>query len=268
MPKNSGSKQEQDLLMFESIPWCKKILDDAEFVVEPSASRTPKAHSTEDALLSRTLKTNDTIEGWVSLYRRGTSTNASSKHPLNQQTLNPASASESAGPNSTSASAGPNSTSASTGPNSSASARPNTTSASAQPTLIGLKSEVRTLLSLRPGLDGYPGICHGGIVATLLDEVMSVLVSECRRSQGPEGLSPGLGFKQGPGTNTDTDNVTADLHITYLKPVPTPAVVLCWAKIRAIQGRKYFVDGAIVNENTVMLARAEGLFIGVKKEKL
>jgi hypothetical protein len=31
--------------------------------------------------------------------------------------------------------------------------------------------EVTTLLSLETGLNGYPKICHGGIVATILDEL-------------------------------------------------------------------------------------------------
>jgi thioesterase superfamily protein 4 len=107
------------------------------------------------------------------------------------------------------------------------------------------KDEVRTLLALRGGLDGYSGVCHGGITATLLDEIMSILVAVCRESQG---LSP--------------DNLTADLRVRYLRPVPTPSVVLVTAKIRDIQKqRKYFVDAEMVDEHGVALAKGEGLFI-------
>lgn len=182
----SSKVSEQEL--FESIPWCKNILDDPAFAVEECPSRIPKPETREDALLAQTLKSSDTIEGWVSLYRR---------HGAN------------------------------------------------------LKDEVRTLLSLRPGLNGYPGVCHGGIVATMLDEVMSILVSQCRLSQGLPG-----------------HNVTADLHITYVKPVPTPAVILCKAKVKDIKGRKYYVDAEIVNENGVVWAKADGLFVSIQKEKL
>lgn len=107
------------------------------------------------------------------------------------------------------------------------------------------KDEVRTLLALREGLDGYSRVCHGGITATLLDEIMSILVAVCRESQG---LNP--------------DNLTADLRVRYLRPVPTPSVVLVTAKIRDIQKqRKYFVDAELVDEHGVPLAKGEGLFI-------
>jgi len=107
------------------------------------------------------------------------------------------------------------------------------------------KDECRTLLALRPGLDGYPGVCHGGITATVLDEIMSILVAVCRDSQG---LEP--------------DNLTADLRVRYLRPVPTPSVVLVTAKVRDVQKeRKYFVDAEMVDEHGVVLAKGEGLFI-------
>jgi len=186
-----SSSQVAELELFEKIPWCQAILEDADFEVEPTASRIYKPQTTEDALLARTLKTPDTIRGWVSLYRR-----------------------------------------------------PSTASSR-------LKDEVRALLSLAPGLDGYPGVCHGGIVATMLDEVLSLLVAVCRASQG---LLP--------------DNVTADLRLTYVKPVPTPAVLLVKGKIREIKGRKYYADGEIVDGTGLVLAKAEGLFVSVQKEKL
>ncbi len=179
-----------ELEVFEKIPWCRAILEDGDYAAEPTASRIYKPQTNEDALLARTLKTSDTIRGWVSLYRR-------------PQPSSP------------------------------------------------LKDEVRTIVSLAPGLDGYPGVCHGGIVATLLDEVLSLLVAVCRRSQG---LLP--------------DNVTADLHLTYVKPVPTPAVLLVRGKVREIKGRKHYADGEIVDGEGRVLAKADGLFISVQKEKL
>ena len=37
--------------------------------------------------------------------------------------------------------------------------------------------EVRTLMDLGNGVNGYPDICHGGFVATMLDEVIGVLLT-------------------------------------------------------------------------------------------
>ncbi|EHY60576.1 hypothetical protein ABEF92_002739 [Exophiala dermatitidis] len=202
---NIPQSAQEEVSVFSSIPWCQRILSDPEWRVEQCTSRVLKPQTREDALLSQSLKSNDTIKGWVSLYKRPQNTTANSTN-TNPTTTTP----------------------------------PN------------LTTEVLTLLSLQPGLNGYPGVCHGGIVATILDEVMSILVTRCRTSQGVRG-----------------DNVTADLHLTYVKPVPTPAVVLCRAKINDIKGRKYFVDGQIVDgESGTVLAKADALFITVQKEKL
>jgi len=37
--------------------------------------------------------------------------------------------------------------------------------------------EVKTLLALNAGVNGYPNVCHGGVVATMLDEVMGILLT-------------------------------------------------------------------------------------------
>jgi len=193
-PSNSDPPQPvpevDEVEIFSSIPWCQTLLSDPTLAAEPTISRFHKPSTREDALLGHTLKTDDAIAGWVSLYRRPTA------------------------------------------------GRP-------------LKDEVCVLLSLQPGLNGYPGVCHGGVVATLLDEVLSVLVVEYRRS----GVLP-------------VDNVTAYLHVSYVKPVPTPAVVAVRGRIREVKGRKHFADGEVVSERGVVLAKAEGLFVSVQREKL
>lgn len=114
------------------------------------------------------------------------------------------------------------------------------------------KDEVRTLLSLNGGLNGYPRICHGGLVATVLDEVSSILVSECLRSQR---LPP--------------ENVTADLRIQYMKPVLIPDKVVVKARITDVQKvKKYFVSAELVDSTGDVRAKADGLFIRTSFEKL
>ena len=114
------------------------------------------------------------------------------------------------------------------------------------------KDEVRTLLSLNGGLNGYPRICHGGLVATVLDEVSSILVSECLHSQ-----------------NLPPENVTADLRIRYLKPVLIPGIVVVKAKVTDIQKvKKYFVQAELVDADGDVRAKADGLFIRTNLEKL
>jgi uncharacterized protein (TIGR00369 family) len=115
-----------------------------------------------------------------------------------------------------------------------------------------IKDEVRVFLALREGLNGYPRVCHGGITATVLDEVMSILVSVCRESQ-----------------NLSLENVTAELNIKYLRPVPLPSVVLVRAKVQDIQkDKKYYVDAIMEDAAGTVLTRAKGLFIQVPRERL
>lgn len=115
-----------------------------------------------------------------------------------------------------------------------------------------IKDEVRVFLALAEGLNGYPRVCHGGITATVLDEVMSILVSVCRESQG-----------------LSLENVTADLRIKYVKPVPLPSVILVKAKVRDIQkDRKYFVEAEMLDAEGRILTRADGLFISIPRERL
>jgi acyl-coenzyme A thioesterase PaaI-like protein len=176
---------------FRNIPWCRSILEDPKFAVEPTHSRKYSPETGENSFLARTLKTNDTIEAWCSLYRRPTADRKT-------------------------------------------------------------KDEVNTLFLLNEGLNGYPRVCHGGLVAAILDEVASMLVSECRWSQG-----------------LPAENVTADLRLTFVKPVFVPGAVLVNAKVTDIQKtKKYFVKAELVDSEGDLRAKAEGLFICVGREKL
>ncbi|MCJ1472486.1 hypothetical protein MMC13_001134 [Lambiella insularis] len=105
--------------------------------------------------------------------------------------------------------------------------------------------EIRTLLHLGPGLNGIPNICHGGIQATVLDEVMGFLMIVNKTLD----------------TSVSGGGATANLNVSYLKPVTTPQTVLVIAKIREVKGRKYYVDGWIENADGMKLTKAEGLFL-------
>jgi acyl-coenzyme A thioesterase PaaI-like protein len=114
--------------------------------------------------------------------------------------------------------------------------------------------EVRTFFSLGKGMNGYPHVCHGGMVATMLDETMGLLLS----------------------SNKDLENaairaetVTVQLNVQYLKPVATPQTVVVTAVLREIKGRKHYIDGTIMDESGEALAKAETLWMTLKSsEKL
>ena len=112
--------------------------------------------------------------------------------------------------------------------------------------------EIYSLFSIGYGVNGYANICHGGIVATLMDEVIGELIVARKRIESSFASDP---------------TMTAYLNVTYLKPVKTPQVILAKAKLREIKGRKYYVDSSISDSNGVVLAKAEALLISVAKIK-
>jgi acyl-coenzyme A thioesterase PaaI-like protein len=107
--------------------------------------------------------------------------------------------------------------------------------------------ELKALFALGPGVQGYSNVVHGGIVATLLDEVLGALpVLNARR-----GAFPKEAF------------MTRYLNTSFLRPVKTPNTILVTAKIVDFKDRKVFVEGHIQDGDGFVLAKADALFVSV-----
>ncbi|KAI9827550.1 MAG: hypothetical protein M1832_004900 [Thelocarpon impressellum] len=94
-------------------------------------------------------------------------------------------------------------------------------------------------------LCGHPGIVHGGLLATLLDEGLA----RC--------CFPALPSKVG---------MTASLNVNYRKPAAADSYVVLKAKTVKVEGRKAWVEGHIETlvsegEEPVVLVEASALFI-------
>ena len=85
---------------------------------------------------------------------------------------------------------------------------------------------------------GGPGFIHGGIIATVLDEVMGKV---CR-------------FRE-------VRAVTAELSIEYLKPVPVDADLVVEGYELEMKGRNLFLVGDIRDVSGKVLARGKGRFV-------
>ncbi|KAI8963101.1 HotDog domain-containing protein [Daldinia sp. FL1419] len=109
-------------------------------------------------------------------------------------------------------------------------------------------NSVKAFLTLGPGLNGYPNVCHGGIVVTILDEVIGLLIPVNQQRK----FMPDLPY------------MTAYLNTKFLKPVPTCATVLARARIVKLEGRKFRAEAWIEDGNGNMLARADALFLAIK----
>lgn len=122
----------------------------------------------------------------------------------------------------------------------------------AVPPLVFCERGGKSLISisyLGSDLCGHPGIIHGGLLATMLDEGMA----RC--------CFPALPNKIG---------LTANLNVNYRAPAPSGTYVILRATTTKVEGRKAWVDARIETlprngERSLLLAEGSGLFIEPKQ---
>jgi uncharacterized protein (TIGR00369 family) len=92
---------------------------------------------------------------------------------------------------------------------------------------------------------GPPGHCHGGIIATILDEAMGK-VNKLRHVIA----------------------LTSEITVNYLKPVPLKKPLRVESREVVVTGRKHINMAEILNEKGEVLARSRGLFVAIDPEKM
>lgn len=111
-------------------------------------------------------------------------------------------------------------------------------------------SEVRALITLGENVAGHKGVCHGGVVMALLDEVAGELgVVNQRVKAIPHRML-----------------MTAYLNTKFIRPLTVPSTVFARAWRTKTEGRKYFVEVVIEDENGVSLASADAMFMAVREK--
>ncbi|KAK3639887.1 hypothetical protein LTR56_010223 [Elasticomyces elasticus] len=104
-------------------------------------------------------------------------------------------------------------------------------------------NEVSTLIRMGDGMNGHPGILHGGIVASVLDEAMGILQNVNQERDHLRRV--GKGLAQGEIAPLSLGSFTATLDIKYLKPVHTPDSLLVTARYTKRDGRKEWIHAEI-----------------------
>jgi uncharacterized protein (TIGR00369 family) len=90
---------------------------------------------------------------------------------------------------------------------------------------------------------GGSGFLHGGIIALLLDEVMS----KVSRFHGSHA-------------------VTAELRVEYKRPIRVGTDIVIEGFVTRREGRQLYHEGEIRNEAGDLLARGEGRFVVIDRE--
>jgi acyl-coenzyme A thioesterase PaaI-like protein len=87
---------------------------------------------------------------------------------------------------------------------------------------------------------GPPGYAHGGVIATALDEAMSLLVHQRGRLA-----------------------LTGRLEVDLLAPAPVGSFVLVSADVERVEGRRVYASAAAQDEAGTALGKARGTFVEV-----
>lgn len=157
-----------------------------------------------------------------------------------------------------------------------------------QPSLAPVVA-LKALMTVGAGVNGHRGIMHGGICATILDEILGLLVPlnqrrmrrlHRERSDSGSESPPQIGGDAPPGhtytpaeeaaigaASVDRGIVTAFLNITYVQPVKTSDTILVTARFTRREGpRKFFVEGDIRDANNQVCVKGEALFVTLKEK--
>ena len=92
---------------------------------------------------------------------------------------------------------------------------------------------------------GPPGHCHGGIIATILDEAMGK-VNKLRHVIA----------------------LTSEITVHYLKPVPLNKPLRVESREVKVTGRQHVNMAEILNRKGEVLARGRGVFIAIDPQKM
>lgn len=121
--------------------------------------------------------------------------------------------------------------------------------------------DVVVLVSLgAPGICGHPDTAHGGIVATLLDEAMSMAVDaqlDSTQTQTQTHLTklsihptqnPAATHAAAGAASIEPRNpiYTVRLDVRFKKPVEAPGVLVVCARVVARRGRKFWVRAQLL----------------------
>ncbi|KAL8639250.1 MAG: hypothetical protein Q9226_008891 [Calogaya cf. arnoldii] len=104
-----------------------------------------------------------------------------------------------------------------------------------------LGSSVYMLFSLGSGINSIAGVCHGSIISLMFDETFGQLMAHF----------------------FDRDElITAELGVSFKRPLKTPTVVVCIARIdKEPEGRRTWLNGEIRDGQGTVFAQGQGLYM-------
>ncbi|CAG8907864.1 unnamed protein product [Penicillium egyptiacum] len=105
-----------------------------------------------------------------------------------------------------------------------------------------------TFCQIESGVNGYIDTAHGGVLAALFDETLGFCAEAYRVFVSEEG----------------GHLLTASLEVSYRSPVPTPSAVVIKAWVRRKEGRKWFLEAQLLDQEGSLKAEAKSLYVGLR----
>jgi acyl-coenzyme A thioesterase PaaI-like protein len=128
-----------------------------------------------------------------------------------------------------------------------------------------------TLIKFGHGLGGFPGICHGGAILTLMDEGLAyIMVANIRGETDLDLSSLYKGMwteireqRQSLAEVLKGSYVTAKMDIKFLQPVPCPGVVGIEAEAIEIKEHKMKMRAVMKDSKGTPLLQADGVWVKI-----
>jgi acyl-coenzyme A thioesterase PaaI-like protein len=128
-----------------------------------------------------------------------------------------------------------------------------------------------SLVKFGHGLGGFPGICHGGAILTLMDEALaSIMIADMRRETDLDHGSLHKQMwteirekRQSLAEVLKGSYVTAKMDLKFLQPVPCPGVVGIEAEAIEIKEHKMKMRAVMKDSKGTPLLQADGVWVKI-----
>ncbi|KAL4751893.1 HotDog domain-containing protein [Aspergillus terricola var. indicus] len=108
-----------------------------------------------------------------------------------------------------------------------------------------------------PGICGHPATAHGGVLATVIDEAMSLGVTlyapEAGEQYDPAAVAAASASEGVSGGRIRSKMFTSQLDVRYKRPVSVPGEIEVRVQVLAKQGRKLWVKAQVVQDGKIMV---------------
>lgn len=112
--------------------------------------------------------------------------------------------------------------------------------------------EILICFHLQSGINGFRETAHGGLLCTLMDEALAMVVELYRATS----------------SSSREELYTAKLNISYRRPVKTPGVVIAKSWLEKREGRRWIVRGVLENRKGEVCVEVDGLWIAARPRRL